>query len=130
MASNLTDIKSPLVLVRFNGVDKLLSGLNICGLEAHGPVAYQPIYLFATRVQQNTYLWKNFYPFQSAHTEHSRFRKKRKGTSISLSFHFSNRSFGKIPSKVRQHQSISAFIGLNSFQSHWLGVLATPTHRN
>ena len=43
MDSNLTDIKSPLVLVRSKGVDKLLSGLNICGLGAHGPVAYQPI---------------------------------------------------------------------------------------
>ena len=45
MDSNLTDIKSPLVLVRSKGVDKLLSGLNICGLGAHGPVAYQPISL-------------------------------------------------------------------------------------
>ena len=36
MDSNLTDIKSPLVLVRSKGVDKLLSGLNICGLGAHG----------------------------------------------------------------------------------------------
>ena len=82
MASNLTDIKSPLLLVRSKGVDKLLSGLNICGLGAQGPVPYQPIYLFATRLQQNMYLWQNFYPFQSAHTEHSRFRKKRKGTSL------------------------------------------------
>ena len=45
MGSNLTDIKSPLVLVCSKGVDKLLSGLNICGLGAHGPVAYQPISL-------------------------------------------------------------------------------------
>ena len=82
MASNLTDIKSPLVLVRSKGVDKFLSGLNICGLGAQGPVPYQPIYLFATRLQQNMYVWQNFYPFQSAHTEHSRFRKKRKGTSL------------------------------------------------
>ena len=56
MASNLTDIKSLLVLVRSKGVDKLLSGLNIYGLGAHGPVAYQPIYLFATRLQQYMYL--------------------------------------------------------------------------
>ena len=45
MDSNLTDLKSPLVLVCSKGVDKLLSGLNICGLGAHGPVAYQPISL-------------------------------------------------------------------------------------
>ena len=82
MDSNLTDIKSPLLLVRSKGVDKLLSGLNIGGMGAQGPVPYQPIYLFATRLQQNMYLWQNFYPFQSAHTEHSRFRKKRKGTSL------------------------------------------------
>ena len=54
-----------------------------------------------------------FYPLQSAHIEHSRFQKRRKGTSLQLSFHLSDRSFGKIPSKVGQ-QSISAFIELNS----------------
>lgn len=75
MDSNLTNIKSPLVLVRSKGVDKLLSGLNISGLGAHGPVAYQPISL-RTRLQKCMYLWQNVYPFQSAHIEHSRFRKK------------------------------------------------------
>ena len=81
MASNLTDIKSPLVLVRSKGVDKLLSGLNICGLGAHGPVAYQPISLRDETAAMYVSLAK-FYPFQSAHVGHSRFRKKRKGTSL------------------------------------------------
>lgn len=51
MASNLTDIKLPLVLVRSKGVDELLSGLNICGLGAHSPVAYHTIYLHTKQLQ-------------------------------------------------------------------------------
>ena len=51
MASNLTDIMLPLVLVRSKDVDELLSGLNICGLGAHCPVAYHTIYLHTKRLQ-------------------------------------------------------------------------------
>lgn len=51
MASNLTDIQLPLVLVRSKGVDELLSGLNICGLGPHTPVAYHTIYLHTKRLQ-------------------------------------------------------------------------------
>ena len=83
MVSKLTHVKSPLVLVCSNGVDKLLSGLNISWMAAHGAngiSAHRS--LRDETVVIYIYLWQNYYSLLSPHISHSRFRKRRKGTSL------------------------------------------------
>ena len=85
MASKLTRVKSLVVLVCSKGVEKLLGVLNICRMRAHGAngiSAHRSLRDETVVMIIIIHLWQNYYSLQPVHISHSRFRKRRKGTSL------------------------------------------------
>ena len=70
------------------------------GISAHRSLRDETVVIYI-------YLWQNYYSLLSPHISHSRFRKRRKGTSLLVSPYLSNKSFGKILRETGQ-QSTSA----------------------